>query len=40
MGLLTPTSYYSGHEDREPVTTGTTGSGKDAPIHFGTLGPL
>ena len=29
--------YYSGHEDREPVTTGTTGSGKDAPIHFGTL---
>ena len=29
--------YYAGHEDREPVTTGTTGSGKDAPIHFGTL---
>lgn len=29
--------YYSGHEDQEPVTTGTTGSGKDAPIHFGTL---
>ena len=29
--------YYSGHEDREPVTTGTTGNGKDAPIHFGTL---
>ena len=29
--------YYSGHEDREPVTTGTIGSGKDAPIHFGTL---
>ena len=29
--------YYSGHEDREPVTTGTTGSGKDAPIRFGTL---
>ena len=29
--------YYSGHEDREPVTTGTTGSGKDASIHFGTL---
>ena len=29
--------YYSGHENREPVTTGTTGSGKDAPIHFGTL---
>ena len=29
--------YYSGHEAREPVTTGTTGSGKDAPIHFGTL---
>ena len=29
--------YYSGHEDQEPVTTGTTGSGKAAPIHFGTL---
>ena len=29
--------YYAGHEDREPVTTGTTGSGKDATIHFGTL---
>ena len=29
--------YYSGHEDQEAVTTGTTGSGKDAPIHFGTL---
>ena len=29
--------YYSGHEDREPVTTGTAGSGKDAPIRFGTL---
>ncbi len=29
--------YYSGHEDREPVTTGTAGNGKDAPIHFGTL---
>ncbi len=29
--------YYAGHEDRELVTTGTTGSGKDATIHFGTL---
>ena len=29
--------YYAGHEDRKPVTTGVTTSGKDAAIHFGTL---
>ena len=29
--------YYAGHEDGEPVITGTTGNGKYAPIHFGTL---
>lgn len=29
--------YYAGHEELEPVITGTTGNGKYAPIHFGTL---
>lgn len=29
--------YYAGHEDLDPVITGTTGNGKYAPIHFGTL---
>ena len=29
--------YYAGHEDGEPVITGTTGNGKYAPIHFDTL---
>ena len=29
--------YYTGHEDQDPVITGTTGNGKYAPIHFGTL---
>ena len=29
--------YYAGHEDQDPVITGTTGNGKYAPIHFGTL---
>lgn len=29
--------YYAGHEDMDPVTTGTTGSGKEAEIHFGKI---
>lgn len=29
--------YYAGHEDMNPVTTGTTGSGKEAEIHFGKI---
>lgn len=29
--------YYAGHENMEPVTTGTTGSGKEAEIHFGKI---
>ena len=29
--------YYAGHEDQDSVITGTTGNGKYAPIHFGTL---
>ena len=29
--------YYAGHEDLDPVITGTTGNGKNAPIHFDTL---
>ena len=29
--------YYAGHEDQDPIITGTTGNGKYAPIHFGTL---
>lgn len=29
--------YYAGHEDMDPVTTGTTGSGKEAEIQFGKI---
>ena len=29
--------YYAGHTDGEAVTTGTTGSGKEAEIHFGKI---
>ena len=29
--------YYAGHEDGEPVITGTTAGGKDAAIQFGKL---
>lgn len=29
--------YYAGHEDMDSVTTGTTGSGKEAEIHFGKI---
>lgn len=29
--------YYAGHENMDPVTTGTTGSGKEAEIHFGKI---